>query len=450
MDFNTLLKVAPLKPEYFRFACSVYRQKFSRLTFVFGNNNILINRAVSEIPMEFSNVTDKSLDDDAIDRINRQLTDYIGMAGIVTKTEIQPRNYNFLLNIYKYFGYYIKKLIINTNCRSVPVHSELIARLISAYNAESLVDIEFDFGADRILEQLTTPLFNVESVTFRGDKKGLSNRGEKMSLNVRNISLNDMFPSLRRLHLEYMIETDYDIFDYNIPNLQHVSLIKSHGLAYLHIRLPEVILKNPQIKSIALKHANDAFVRNINWCLPQLETLTLSYLMVDPSFHIEFGNVTSFGVIRTTDETRYLPYHAYGHGNIPLNLHFPKLQTVYIEYVVERSQQWITFLSEHNNVKELHLKVVRIEYQELQELTANLAKLEKVSLEYYDCFPRMQTLASDSIVQFLTIHDNVKEFNVINCLKQYYELQLKLELQNWDAIKIDGGMSFQRQKNTQL
>lgn len=449
LDLDTLLKVASLKFKYSSLVSPVYRKKFSHLTFVFGNNNELTHRAIGAAPMEFSNVTDKTLDDAAIDRLNRQLSQYIVYRSKVTETEIVPGNYGFLLYVYKYFGHFIKK--IKVRCWAYAVHLELIARLISAYNARSLVDIEFDFGADRILEQLTTPLFNVESVTFRGYRRDLNYQAKEMSLNVRNINLNEMFPSLRRLHLESMNETDYDIFDYNIPNLQHVSLIKTYEdrFEHRHIRLPEVILKNPQIKSIELKYANDPFVRNINSRLPQLETLTLSYLMVDLAFHLEFANVTSFRAIRTTDQTRTLPYHAYGLGNLPHNLHFPKLQRLYIDYAPQRSEQWITFLENHNNVKELHLKGL-IEYQEFQDLTANLALLEKVSLEYEFCHPQMQILESDSIVHFLTARHNMKQFNVINCPKQCIELQSKLQPQYWNAITIDGGMSFQRRKNIQL
>lgn len=63
-------KIAPLTPKYSGLVYPIYHHKFLNIHIVFGDYNQLTSKGVSEIPIEYSNVIDKTLDNDVINQMD--------------------------------------------------------------------------------------------------------------------------------------------------------------------------------------------------------------------------------------------------------------------------------------------------------------------------------------------------------------------------------------------
>lgn len=80
---------------------------------------------------------------------------------------------------------------------------------------------------------------------------------------------------MRLLKLFSITDDNLAYFDYHMPHLEHVIIM--HGcIKQSDYPIPDVLLKNPQIRSIDLYGVNLAFVQKVNTHLPQMETVKLS------------------------------------------------------------------------------------------------------------------------------------------------------------------------------
>lgn len=98
----------------------------------------------------------------------------------------------------------------------------------------------------------------------------------------------------------------------------------------------------------------------------------------------------------------------------------------------------------------LHLKGYYAYDSELQQLTANLQNLVKVTLQYQSNLLNTLKLSAKGVVEFLDSHRNVKQLNVIEYPDQWMaDLQEQLE-HEWKIKIIDNGLSFERMTNNQV
>lgn len=422
LNCGDLLNVAQIDDKFSKVAADVFRCKYSHFQIVVNDMFPLPNT-----PNELLNVADMKIDTDTIDQVN--VHSYAGRyvdEGIHERgTQINVENGDGLLNIFKHFGHFIKKLKSTTDSRERPLQSRLIGKLISKFSSESLINIEIEHNAEKLLEQITRPLINVESVTFRDNE---------MSFDPQNIRINEIFPNMRRLHLCSLKYHELAYFNRHFPHLEHVSVIRSYKDE--PFPFPDVISKNPQIRSIRLDYTDFKFVQKVNTLLPQLETLKVyNFYLFSREGNIQFENVTTFAIGHLQETSL-------------LNLHFPRLQTLqFIDSI--RSNEFFAFLNEHNRLRKLYLKIDHMSGEIFQQLlfTANLNDLETLNLDNHY---RTNTLSSNVIVEFLNNHKKMNQLKAINFSKQCEdELQERLK-HAWNVSTISGGLSFTRETNNQL
>lgn len=330
------------------------------------------------------------------------------------KDEILLGDYNSIMSTMKYFGHVIKSMKFGID-HEPKDWKDRIGNLISMYLSETPVDITFERKAYTLLDSITNPLVNVETVRFKPNFNEFETPIPRFG---------DIFPSVRRLYLNHLNEKDVDKFDIHMPHLQHISF----GRFRKETRFPGVISKNPQIRSISLDEAKLEFLQKTNSLLLQLETLRLEHFKLE-SESIQFENVKTFEI-------------AYGHTLA--NLHFPLLRTLYTEDVLFAEQ--LTFLNEHNKLNRLHLKYTQMVDLQFHQLTANLNDLEEVTLEFRSLWTP-QAVSTNAIIEFLERHEYVKQFSVLHfperCIAELQERMLSKESE-WNTMILDDGLSIQR------
>lgn len=409
--------MAQINNEFSTYAASVFSRKYSHLQFFFQYDFLLPDN-----PSELFNVTGMRIDIDTIDRVNKEINLYLRDKSIRilkrSKTQINFENVDQILKIFKHFGHEIKRIKSDPCSWTLPLQVELIGKLISQYSSESLVDVEFEYSAAGLLEHITKPLVNVKSVAFLN----------YCSLRFKENPLrtNELFPAVRRLTLNPLVDDDFIHFDFHMPNLEHVSLERS-GRSYF----PHFLMKNPQIRSISLYSATPDFLQKVNDFLPQLETLKISqFELLNGS--IQFPNVTKFVT--------------HGYYTTPANLHFPRLQTLHADFSSRHFDDYVQFFNEHNHLTRLHFEVfeMKIFDSQFQQLTTNLTDLKELTLQRLAGLSQEHNLNSSSIVEFLKSHVKVHQLNIINFPK-HREAELQEQLDGeWDAKIINHGLSFQR------
>lgn len=414
-DLDELLNVAQVHSQLSTAAAEVFHYKFSRLRVVVrddfsipekSNKIFDAKNAIGRLFQRFGIIKDKNIPKHEKTKIE------------VSDTTIRLDEYNSVINVFKHFGCVMKKLKFTTSLVFRNSKEKFLGSLISENTFDSLDEIWFYDSTDQLLTGITNPLANVETVRF-----------ERVHLDVipSGLPLNEQFPAVHRLELNSFTGSGLGYFKRHMPLLVHVS-IKGINLNNFQSAI-DVITTNPQIKSIEVYDHELDFVQKVNELLPQLETLTLSTLKLSDD-SIRFENVISFGI-----------NHEFGSPN---NLHFPRLQNLFIEYKNERFEEWMNFLNEHNHLNHLHLRHWEPIESQFQQLIANQTHLAELTLEFKRVPQPSKPLSINVIVEFLSNHDNVNKLNVIEFYKQD-EFELKKQLINeWDVEAIDRKLSFIR------
>lgn len=343
LEFSDSLRVAQINGKFSALAADVYRCKYSRLEVII--DDMYIYRLPDELK-KVLNETGVKMSTDAFDRIDRELSYPLkNMATVRIDESITPLDYEAVLIIFKNFGNHIKNLHIKGHPNE-PFKQSLIAYLINKYSTESLVAIKLEYNAKLLLEFITKPLINVESVAF----SNFINRELDSAQRVKNL-----FPRIKRLE---------------ISNFEQVT------------------------GSLQLENVTELVIHN--------------------------GHVTS-----------------------PVNLHFPKLQTLSMNYRSNCFDKSLAFLTEHNHLRQLHLNGLYMNDLQFTQLTENLNDLEEMTLERgWEFYNEEYRLGPNAIVAFLRSHIKVKQLSVIDIVSAD-ELQDQLR-NEWNIRTIDNGLSFER------
>lgn len=399
LDLVDLLNVAEVNKDFSVLASSVFRTKFSHL-YVKVLDRFTIPKKPSLVGRLFEGlgVLDKKEEEKKITYI------------YVSDTYIHLDEYYNIVSIFKHFGHVIKKLQLFRNPLNEYSKEEFLGNLISKYTSDALVDVKIENGNEKVLTYITKPLVSVATVKF-----------VKGSLDTvpTGLSLSNLFPAVRRLNFEYLKGTGLSYFNCHTPHLEQVSI---KGMtADTESTFIDLIRNNSQIRDIKIFDDNYEFVNNVNALLPQLETLTLSNLNIQSELteNIRFENVTKFSIKK-------------GNGS-PNKLHFPKLQSLHIDYNSERLLAWIDFLREHEHLCQLNLTHGDINDSQFKQLTAHLPGL----VEMTQTRGFQSHLSNSATVEYLRSHQNVKKFNAIN-FDIYYVADLEAQLQHEWHIKIVG------------
>lgn len=417
LDLDDLLGVAQSNEQLSTVAAAIFRLKYSHLQV-----SVYYGFEIPEKPNGLMNAASNT-----IGRFFQQFGNFPKKKEYSYSISSNPNilrldNYDSIVEIFKHFGHVIKKLKIQCP-KEQSANDKFMGNLISEYTSNSLLDVEFEFVNRKLLAHITKPLVNVATVRFYN---GFFLRPERLCSN-------DLFPAVRSLELQAFGTDGLSYFKCHMPNLKHFSI---RATVDIESSLGDVIMNNPQIRTIELNHDYPELIRMMSVHLPKLETLSSAHYnnlfsLLNGSIHFE--NVTKFELQSGSLE----------------NLHFPQLKALCIHYNNIGFAECRNFLNKHNHLNHLHLKYQSsIDDSQFHQLTAKLTDLTEMTLEIESKTGKTthtwQTLSFNAIMEFLRSHDKVTRFNVINL---YYhrivELQEQLE-HEWEAKLFDGGASFKR------
>lgn len=411
LDYGDLLNVAQINGQFSKLAPNVFLRKYSHLQVVINDMfSMPSNRSEMLNVAGMNTDTDEQSKGDDTDTIDEMYAERrINLDNLppqVSGNQIEFFNGDHILKTFKHFGHLIKKIKTITTLQMGHLQSELIGKLISKFCSESLVDVAMEQNSEMLLKHIEKPLINVKTVSCQGIGR---------ILELKDIRPTDLFPSLSRLYLHPSTHLTIAFFDYHMPHLEHVSL---NDIRFQESVCLNIIMKNSQIRSLDLLSSKPSFLQKVNTHLPQLETL-LYASQSSQDVAIQFENVTTFKL---------------GYYTSPVNLHFPRLQTLCIGYHSKKMIEYGAFLNEHNHLTHLHLVYGTIEYTDFQRLIENQSDLVEITLDQNQKSIAMSTAI---IVEFLRSHANVQQFNVIN-FHENQKVQLQEQLKSQWYIKING------------
>lgn len=419
LDYDDLVNATKINEKLSSVAADVFRYKYSRKSIVIHDRFSLSNNSD-----ELFDVTGMEIDSETIEDENL----YLEMPTFNVKFSENAIELDYggeILNLFKYFGDEIKKLVSQIEWADSNSCAEIIGRLISKYSSESLVDLTVEVSEENVLEFVTKPLINVQNLELT-----LRDR----NTNLKSYQLNELFPALRSLTIFQLFDFDESVFfDYHIPNLEHLDIRGSYNEYKTYSGL---ISNNPQIRTLSLTNARAEYVEKVSANLPQLETLTLKKFILQNE-RIRFENVTTLTMS-----------YGYGVSSIQANLEFPRLQTLSIEFDLgQHFAKHYSFLKELRHLKHLDLTFEDINDSQFKELTQNLTSLVQLDLHHHWNGRRYTELSAKSITEFLETHDKVQQLNVINFVDKF-KLNIQKELErDWD-MEINGvELSFKRKTN---
>lgn len=291
------------------------------------------------------------------------------------------------IGILTHFGHLISRLDVQ-NHKFNRNDSAAIIRCMNKYCVESLTQLNLDFIKCDTIEHLTAPLNNVEELSLiveaRRIKSGV-------------LPLNQLFPTLKKLHLKLYSDLDYAFIYCNFSHLEHLSVAASNNVWDRKDHVEELLRKNPNIRSFNARDFPNDYAKVISKHLHQLENLTLhEFDAGNDSIHFE--------------HVKKLNLYAAASSSI-VNLSLPRLESMEMFYSSKLLTEWMEFFRNHQNLKQL--KIYQMESNAemsvlLAELTAELHDLVEVTME---CRTRVR---AQSIIKFIENHEKLMKFELLN------------------------------------
>lgn len=233
LDLNGLLNVAQTSAHFETLAADIFRRKHAKKTVeIFGP---LKKEAAN--PIEESSV------------------------------DVRIENYQTVLKFIRVFGPLIQKLTISYP--NIELHERKeIHELVDKYCSDTLLTIFLNSCDQNALQNLKKPFKMVEEVIITGELETSQHS---------TVKLNEIFPSLRRLSLNYIETLDTDIVDVEFPHLNHFSVTFTF-LMDIKIGVEKLFKKNRHLKNLTLSYCNSFdYLKMASEYLPKLEGLWLDW-----------------------------------------------------------------------------------------------------------------------------------------------------------------------------
>lgn len=262
------------------------------------------------------------------------------------------------LKVLKCFGCVIQKInIVNRQIKAN--ESNIISKIINKYGSESLIHLDFGEIKENTFEQFMKPMSKVENLTMTIDKV--------TKIKIGNLTLNQIFPKLRRLELELNADVDYSFLNYKFPHLEDLEVAVS-GASWKQRDPIEGLLKhNPQIRSIRTFFVPRDYPKVINKWLPNLESASFQLFDIgNDTVRMEKLKKISIQAVESIQ-----------------NLFLPSVEIIFMKYLPYDFDKWVTFFKNHQSVKKLHLSAERYLNMNFQfiELLENLPELNELNVE---------------------------------------------------------------------
>lgn len=307
------------------------------------------------------------------------------------------RNVSIIVNLLNDFGYLIQNLKLETsedaNCYSV----NTIFWLIQEKCSNSLLQLNLNRLEHSFLRNISKPFKNLENLTLIGTFMGLSNR---------QFAVNEIFPALRHLELDFITSYGSKAIQIalNYPFLEHLDLninpeLDHHSDSYLSEAVAvDLLKKNPQIKRLSIDNGTPKILKvaadELN--IEELQLYHFNERNQIYDFYFENVKIFKIGIFYYT---------------FPANIKFSdKLEEFEVNVPTEKNQKYLEIIEQSKGLRRLRIKGKEgVNYNAIIRLIAanlNVTDLNFVHNEGIEC---------DKIIEFIK---SCKYLNVLN-LKFY-------------------------------
>lgn len=280
--------------------------------------------------------------------------------------------YEFSLDIIKQFGESISKLSYGDDHLSAD-QAAVLHSSVNECGSQALTQLELSKIRDNTLAQFKKPFSKLNTLHLPITSNQI---GPFMPLN-------ELFPQLHRLRLEfseigqYSFE-DISFLDCELPNMKHLEIrsdVRKHFLPAIYKQIEQLLKKNPQVRTLFYTYDLDDFIQVINGRLPNLEHLIVTTLHPE----IDYTRLDRVKCLTVqTDETS--PFD---------RISFSSLESLSLRYS-ERHEtgyprsSWMRFFQNHQGIKKLNCSVSTD--KGFVEFLSPLTHLEEIQIDYYPNF----------------------------------------------------------------
>lgn len=303
------------------------------------------------------------------------------------------RNAETISNILKHFGSSILRLKIvyrsdEANSNTTMINSE--TRLINLQCAKSLLEIDIDNYYESFFDEMVEPFERCENVTIRGQFKKLGNS---------NLTLSEIFPSVKRLDFPKLEVADKSGIVQEYPHLEYLNVQAHDGDDKNRLNdddITEMLEKNSQIRSLKLFCDNLTLIQSVNELLPNLESL-----------RVESHSAPSKSNNNTINFRNLKVFTMYPGSRATLNnVHFEQLEEFHTDAFPGSSNWGIKLANQIETLQRLYIDLGCLGYEEAELLLMANLRLTEISLNF--CL----SVDESFIVEFVRRSQNIKTFQI--------------------------------------
>lgn len=326
------------------------------------------------------------------------------------------RKVKVLLDTWSTFGDLIERLSINFK----ELDDDLSKQIIKYVNdmPDSLKLLSFDHFNGNILTELTSTFPKVFGLV-------LSNTNSDSTSNVtigESRKLNELFPNLGELFIDFKRVSDWELIDGTFPNLKVIiaQIPKSRNTGEIDDSHVISFLKNNRkIEKISIQHASLNILNEASKSLPNLWSLNLESLGKD---YLKYkGDVIHFSNVR--DLTIDVKFHEI---IVPEKIVFDQLIKLKLNVRSKFTDKWMKFIENQVNseLKSLKLFNPHLKKEQLVAISKNLPKMETVDIQCQTVFE------AQDVIDFVEMNKHAHEINM------EFEMNIT-EIGLMDALKVN-------------
>lgn len=303
------------------------------------------------------------------------------------------RNAETILNILKHFGSSITRLKIvylsdEANSNTTMIKTE--NRLINLQCAKSLLEIDIRNYYESFFDEMVEPFERCENVTICGQFKKLGNS---------NMTLAEMFPSVKRLDFPKFEVADKSGIVQEYPHLEYLNVEAHDGDDKTRLNdadITKMLSKNPQIRNLKLFCDNLTLVQTVNELLPNLESL-----------RVESHSAPSESNNNTINFRNLKVFTMYPGCRATLNnIHFEQLEELHTDAFPGSSHWGIKLANQIETLQRLYIDLGCVGDKEAELLLMSNLRLTELSLNF--CL----SVDESFIVEFVRRNQNIKTFQI--------------------------------------
>lgn len=248
------------------------------------------------------------------------------------------RNLEMIFELFQHFGDLILYIRIDFSEVNAKAGEEII-RIINKQSFNSLTRLIMFNCKENVLKHLEKPFEMVKFLLFS------TSRSENFISSDKKMSA--FFPSISHLHIQYTKLGDWSFIDGIFQNLSWFEITLPKYDTKIEKKVLQFLEKNQQIDFLSICEGNLPFLKKVNEILPKIETLYLTYTVLnylsDQFNEIHFRNVKD------------LMIDSYVMDKIPEKLIFDNL--VQLSIISTFTDKWIEFIEKQVNKRLNMLKI---------------------------------------------------------------------------------------------